>query len=89
MTEEQERARRDLGIVIKHIRYAAKLVDPGATAMLGVLCVGPTEHEGRVCATWDFATFIRDLELVLGAPPQMTADDEECEAIAFMQQFDA
>jgi predicted secreted Zn-dependent protease len=72
---ELERAKHDLQLALKRIRYAATQGDYGAEIKLGVLSKGPGEGVVRVIASWDYAAFARDLELVLGAGPQILEVD--------------
>lgn len=79
-----EDAKRDLGIALKHIRFAVEEARKAGTARLGVLSVRD-DGGGKIECKLD-CDFIEDVALLIGAPDLTDADRTECRANKFMAE---
>jgi hypothetical protein len=81
-----EDAKRDLLIMLPHLRYAVETAALEGTVELGVLSTKP-DGSGRLQCRFEAPGFVEDLALLLGAGPMTAEDRQEAAAQSIVDQF--
>ena len=80
-----EEAKRDLLLVIQHLRFAVEEAQKIGTPRLGILSV-KEDGSGRIECKLDCA-FIEDVALLIGAPELSEEDRTACRAKGLMDKL--
>lgn len=83
MSDEKDEARERLLAVMPYLRHSMKLAADGGDAEFAIIS-RLADKDAKLVSAFRADEFMKDLELVLNAPPQTEEDDLTAEALRFL-----